>query len=567
MARHLRGVPPALAVLVLLFVGQPSRSADPATPQSRLKAQLAAGDYSWALALARKAPTQEQHDALLARIAELQDRSGQAEAADKTAREIYDARARARALTRLSSKRLGAHGGANEPDFDSLIDLITSTVKPTSWDAVGGPGSIKGFPTGILADAQAALARPMVQDGGELAALYRGAAPKADSRSAREVSALRKVSLSRLEKQVGRLLAAGRQPDDCMQALAGLQRVQYVLVYPESGDLVLAGPAGDWKTGAQGQPVAVDTGEPVLRLDDLVVLLRHSMAARPMRFGCAITPRQEGLAAVQAFLGATSGRALRPEQRGAWLAQLRAHLGHQNVEVYGIDPRTRTATVLVEADYHMKLVGMGLAEGVPGVPSYLELIKVPSGQSPPPLDVLRWWFVMDYEPIGTTGDDRAFVLRGRGVRVLSENEFLGANGQRIHTGQSSIWNSQFAANFTEHFDELAHRYPCYVALRNIFDLALAAALVRELELDAKAGWTPGIFASAGPYEVERVEPMATVESVVNHRVINRVHVVAGVSGGVRADPAALVSAGALQKQPRAAAPPIPQLPADVWWWD
>ena len=32
-------------------------------------------------------------------------------------------------------------------DYDSLIDLITSTVQPTTWDDVGGPGSISPFPT------------------------------------------------------------------------------------------------------------------------------------------------------------------------------------------------------------------------------------------------------------------------------------------------------------------------------------------------------------------------------------------------------------------------------------
>jgi hypothetical protein len=31
-------------------------------------------------------------------------------------------------------------------DYDSLIDLITSTVQPTTWDDVGGPGSIAPFP-------------------------------------------------------------------------------------------------------------------------------------------------------------------------------------------------------------------------------------------------------------------------------------------------------------------------------------------------------------------------------------------------------------------------------------
>jgi len=36
-----------------------------------------------------------------------------------------------------------------EADFDSLIDLIASTVKPTTWDTVGGPGSITPFKTNL----------------------------------------------------------------------------------------------------------------------------------------------------------------------------------------------------------------------------------------------------------------------------------------------------------------------------------------------------------------------------------------------------------------------------------
>ena len=43
----------------------------------------------------------------------------------------------------------GGLGGGAEPDFDSLIELITSTVKPTTWDAVGGPGSIAPFETNL----------------------------------------------------------------------------------------------------------------------------------------------------------------------------------------------------------------------------------------------------------------------------------------------------------------------------------------------------------------------------------------------------------------------------------
>jgi hypothetical protein len=38
-----------------------------------------------------------------------------------------------------------SQGGGVEMDFDSIIDMITSTVEPDSWQDVGGPGSITGF--------------------------------------------------------------------------------------------------------------------------------------------------------------------------------------------------------------------------------------------------------------------------------------------------------------------------------------------------------------------------------------------------------------------------------------
>jgi general secretion pathway protein D len=39
----------------------------------------------------------------------------------------------------------GGVGGGAQADFDSLIELITTTVKPQTWDEVGGPGSVSEF--------------------------------------------------------------------------------------------------------------------------------------------------------------------------------------------------------------------------------------------------------------------------------------------------------------------------------------------------------------------------------------------------------------------------------------
>ena len=280
---------------------------------------------------------------------------------------------------------------------------------------------------------------------------------------------MRMVSLPRLEKCVQLRLAAGQPPTEAMQVLAGLYRIRCVFIYPESGDIVLAGPAGDWTPGPEGAIVNAETGRPVLRLDDLVVVFRQMMSGPDASFGCCITPREENLARLQKFLRAHPKPAHRrrvPRGLARSVAAAGRQAGHR-----GLRARSAHAgrAVIVEADYRMKLVGMGLEEGVPGVVSYLKLIKSGPGQPPPPMTVLRWWFTLNYDAVHCSRDRLAFALRGQGVKVESENEQLTAQGKQVHTGASEELNRRFARSFTEHFEELC---------RQISDLRRAAEPVR-----------------------------------------------------------------------------------------
>jgi hypothetical protein len=230
------------------------------------------------------------------------------------------------------------------------------------------------------------------------------------------------------------------------------------------------------------------------------------------------------------------------------------------------------ARVLVEADYHMKLIGMGLEEGVLGVESYLATVPLGPSSPAPPMNVLRWWFTLNYDAVATTREGLAFEIRGPGVRVLSENELLTARGERVHTGASDELTARFAADFTRHFDDLAKKYPIYAELRNIFDLAIVVALFEEHGLYDRAGWLAAGMFDPRRIRVTPVDPPREVESVVNHRVAGGRHILVGVSGGVSIDPSSLVRAdalvqddyGALQENQR-------PLPADLhraaWWWD
>ena len=106
---------------------------------------------------------------------------------------------------------------------------------------------------------------------------------------------LRKISLRAIEQAVN---ASGKNfatdlPGE-IRFLAGIQRIQYVFIYPEQNDIVLAGPGEGWKLDDNGDYVGVTSGRPVLRLEDLVVALRTVENARQGGISVSIDPTAEG---------------------------------------------------------------------------------------------------------------------------------------------------------------------------------------------------------------------------------------------------------------------------------
>jgi hypothetical protein len=572
--------PVARAVLGTVFLtfmaGICPTLAQERAPNPRLQAQLDAGEFGPATQAAAALPRGKERDDTFARVAAAQARAGAASSAFLSASQVDDYSLRSSALEQ--SKQTAGRFGGSMADFDSLIDLIKSTIAPTSWDDVGGPGSVQGFEGGVYCDAQGTLRRVLEEDrSGRLASVRRASQlPKpSDQPLAPAVAApLRKISLSRLEKHLERCAAEGKSPTDEMRNLAGLYRIRYVLLYPDERDIVLAGPAGPWRLDAEGRQLNVESGQPVVQLDDLVVVFRSMLAPDGGRFGCSITPTQDGLARTKAFIEESNKTPLKPGQRAGWLNKLRDSLGLQDIEVYGLDPRSRAAHVLVEADYRMKLVGLGLEEGVLGVKNYLSSITVKPGEPAPPMDVLRWWFTLNYQAVAASAQRDVYEIRGQGVQVLSENELLTMTGQRVHTGAASPANQLFTTSFTDHFDRLAARYPVYADLRNIFDLALVGALIKAERVLDRVDWQMPLFVDAKRYVVRLGPAPKQVPTVIAHRVVNRTQILVGVSGGVSVNPSGLVAADKIAvdsygkltvEHGRAAAKH--DLALEAWWWD
>ena len=296
-----------------------------------------------------------------------------------------------------------------------------------------------------------------------------------------EKTASRKVSLRRLDEAVRQCLDSGTPLPEEIVFLGGLQKIDYVLVYPDQKDIVLVGPAEGWKVDRKGNVVGQTTGRPVMLLDDLVVALRAATAPRPTSLSCSIDPTPEGLQRVSAFaktlhtMGDPQATGLAIEER----------LGPQKITVGGVAETSHFARVMVAADYRMKRISMDLEPApVANLPSFVQMTKA-SGSGMRNM-LPRWWLAPNYEPLLRDEEGLSWQLRGASVKTMSENDYLTAEGTKQQTGRTDPVSARWAETFTARYDELSLVEPVFGELRNCMDLAIVAGLVAKENLLGKA---------------------------------------------------------------------------------
>ncbi len=378
--------------------------------------------------------------------------------------------------------------------------------------------------------------------------------------SLNQASPLRKISLRRLQEAIAARRAKVQMPlvTEEMAYLAGLTRIQYVFVYPEENDIVLAGPAEPITVNQQGFVVGKETGAPILQLDHLLVALRA--AARSARRGelisCSIEPTQEGLQRLQRLL------ASRPRFSPAVVRRIESELGLQQIIIRGVSPTTDYARRMVAADYAMKRLAMGLDRSpVKGLPSYLQLLRRARnvrGESATP----RWWMAPHYEALKQSPDGLAWKLEGPGVKVLTEDTAL---GRKQGTGRTSPVAQRWAELMTAHFDQLSRRRPIFGQLRNLMDITVVGALIVRHGLDQKAGLDISMLLDEkqlGLDEFDVPRRVATQAAVIKK---GRSWIVSA-SGGVELNVWPLVEKGQVDAKMtllRARA----EHQGEHWWWD
>ena len=188
---------------------------------------------------------------------------------------------------------------------------------------------------------------------------------------------------------------------------------------------------------------------------------------------------------------------------------LRNSLGFQNIRVQGVSPKTHFAQVLVEADYRMKLIGLGMEKPAVKLASFVDRADGGSKNA-----LQRWFFVPDYQCVRVSADRLGMELVGNGVKLVDEDQVVASDGSRKVTGRSNKASRAFTAGFTQKYADIAARTPVYAQLRNCIDLAISAAFIQQQDYYGKADWHMATFADEGAVPVETLNTPTRTETVV-----------------------------------------------------
>ena len=422
-----------------------------------------------------------------------------------------------------------------------------------------GFGTRNGVVGGISVDADGAVRSASALDQkNQLQSLRKqvlGASGELASRSS-----LRMVSLSKLQAKIAEAIHNNQPLSEDILYLAGLQRIEYVFVYPDQNDIVLAGPAEGWKVREDATVVGKTSGRPVLRLEDLLVAMRTVKAAQSQSISVSIDPTAAGQKNLERLLSRVrTGPGFNPKQlEGA----MKKAFGPQMVTLTTVDTASRMANTLVAADYRMKRLAMNLEDSpVAGLPSYMEMVRDAGNRGTQP----RWWMACDYDAILHSKDMLAWKITGKGIKAMTEEEIVETTGARRATGQANAVAQKWADKFTEKFDELCAVNAAFGDLRNAMDLNVVATIIEGHQLESAAGCDFSLLKGDG-LETPSWSTPQTIDPECSF-VRGRSGWTVSASGGVEINPWKVVATQAVVDANVHVVHAKSAPSGDNWWWN
>ena len=338
-----------------------------------------------------------------------------------------------------------------------LVAFLITCCARVAW----AQGAAAYDPQGVHVDAEGVLRSKTVDSDPRLAELWKSA------KNLKKDDRLLYISLPRLFAEARKTVEAGKPLPDEIRYLGGMTKLQFIFVYPEEKDVVIAGPAEPFDTKVPYRPLGLVTGRPVLHFDDLVVALRAFASERkPDRLGCDIQITQEIADRISKKITAVGPAAQVTGFKKAAEAVAEAG-GPQPVKFYGVDPETRFAFVCVEADFRLKQLALGIyASPVVKVLSYRNLMEKPEAAH-------RFSLESNYDALLVSPSGRAFQLKGPSLKI--GGGLLGKPDSKDEDMSPAA--RKFKSLCNENFEALLRHIVCWSDLANLGDLSVLAALV------------------------------------------------------------------------------------------
>lgn len=440
--------------------------------------------------------------------------------------------------------------------FATLAIAMASIVTLQGQRAEGGGLVRSAAVGGVSIDAEGVMANPEVGSLEEITTAGQAHLDQIPS-DLQKSSELRFVSLRRIEAILAEKAAAGLKVPDEVQLMAGLQRVKYVLAYPEQGDILLAGPAEGWKLDRLGNVVGSTTNRPVVALDDFMVALRAARERPGEGMSCSIDPTPEGMRRAQE-VSRQLGRNESPRDVAQRMAEA---IGYQTITLTGVADTSHFARTMVAADYRMKRLAMNFEPApIAGMPSYVQMIQgsrrgTSAGPQP------RWWLASNYEPLLRDKEGLAWEIRGQGVKCMTAEDFFDEKGQRKETRAGNSAAQKWADQFTAKFEDLAAHDSSFGHLRNVMDLAVITTVIVHQDLEKRVGLETPYLSEKQPLEVFPAPKRVATQTTYVGRVVT-------ASGGVQIVPAEILENEESVDRVAVASEAAKGLEsADGWWWD
>ena len=163
-------------------------------------------------------------------------------------------------------------------------------------------------------------------------------------------------------------------------------------------------------------------------------------------------------------------------------------------------------------------------------------------------------------------------LVGDGVKLVGQNETVKEDGGRVDSVRVDRASQLFVQAFTSHYSAMADRLPVFAQLRNMIDLAVAAAFIQQKDYYGQAGWTMDLFSEEQLFPLETYEAPTHVDTAVNAIWKGR-RLMTPIGGGVHIQPLKALDSenllvdeeGTVQSQYQAVY--TDNLSPDQWWWD